>query len=52
MTAAGWLLLVLSCGSITGLVVYCFWLVLTTPHAAEDLHAPLDIETGDSENDR
>jgi hypothetical protein len=47
MTVAGWTLLVLSCGSITALVGYCFWKVLTLPHPEEDLHAPLDIDTGD-----
>lgn len=49
MTAGGWLLLMLSCGSVTALVAYCFYRVLTTPHAAEELHAPLDIDTGEKE---
>ncbi len=49
MTAAGGLLLATSCGSVTALVVYCFYRVLTTPHAAEEMHAPLDIETGERE---
>ena len=47
MTAGGWLLLVLSCGSVIVLVAYCFFRVLRMPHAAEELHAPLDIDTGE-----
>ncbi len=45
MTLGGWLLLVLSCGSVTALVAWCFWRVLTLPAPSEEVHAPLDIET-------
>jgi hypothetical protein len=49
MTVGGWLLLVLSCGSVTSLVVFCFWRVLSLPAPTEDLHAPLDIDTHEAE---
>jgi hypothetical protein len=45
MTAAGWIFLIVSCGGVTVLTLWCFWRVLTLPTAAEDIHAPLDIET-------
>jgi hypothetical protein len=47
MTAGGWVLLVLSCGTVTALVLWCFWKVLTMPPPGKDLHAPLDIDTRD-----
>jgi hypothetical protein len=45
MSLAGWLLLLLSCGSITALVAFCYWRVLTLPEVSEEMHTPLDIET-------
>lgn len=50
MTAAGWLLLGLSCGSITALVAFCYWRVLKAPSAADEMHAPLDIDTRDTDD--
>jgi len=47
MTALGWLLLIVSCGTVTALVAFCFWRVLSLPAPTEDLHAPLDIDTHD-----
>jgi hypothetical protein len=47
MTAAGWALLVVSCGTVVGLTAWCFWKVLTLPGVADELHAPLDIDTHD-----
>jgi hypothetical protein len=54
MTAGGWLLLVVSCGTVTSLVAWCFWKVLTLPRPCDDPHAPLDIDidTGDRDEDR
>jgi hypothetical protein len=49
MTIWGWLLLGLSCGSVTTLVLFCFWRVLSLPAPTEELHAPLDIDTRDVE---
>jgi hypothetical protein len=51
MTTLGWLLLIISCGSVIGLVVFCFWRVLRLPVVTDELHAPLDIDTHDL-NDR
>ena len=45
MTWAGWLLLTVSCGTVTTLVTFCFWRVLTLPTPSEEMHAPLDIDT-------
>jgi hypothetical protein len=50
MTLAGWLLLALSCGSITVLVAFCYWRVLGAPGAPEEMHAPLDIDTRDTDD--
>lgn len=45
MTAAGWLFLIVSCGGVTALVLWCFWRVLSLPAPSEEIHTPLDIET-------
>lgn len=51
MNASGWVFLLLSVGSVTALTVYCFYKVLTLPPSEEDdLHGPLDIDTGDRED--
>jgi hypothetical protein len=50
MTAAGWLLLIVSCGTITALVGFCYWRILRTPEAGEEMHAPLDIDTRDTDD--
>jgi hypothetical protein len=47
VTAGGWTLLILSCGSVTALVLFCFWRVMRIPRPTEEIHAPLDIETGE-----
>jgi hypothetical protein len=51
MTLAGWLLMLLSCGTVVALVVFCFWRVLRLPRPSGELHAPLDIETGEEDDD-
>ena len=45
MTPAGWVLMIVSCGTVTALVAWCFWRVLRLPSPRPELHAPLDIET-------
>ncbi len=47
MTLAGWILLGVSCGTVTALVLWCFWRVLRLPAPREEMHAPLDIDTGE-----
>lgn len=47
MSVGGWILLIISCGTITSLVLFCYWRILTAPHPEEEVHAPLDIDTRD-----
>ena len=47
MEPAGWVFMLGSIGFVVGLVSYCFYRVLATPSAADELHAPQTIETGD-----
>jgi hypothetical protein len=47
MTPAGWVMMVLSCGFVLALLVFCFYRVFTTPGTQEHMHAPLDIDTQD-----
>lgn len=50
MNASGWIFMLASVSSVTALVVYCFYKVLSLPPSEEeDLHGPLDIDTGDRE---
>jgi hypothetical protein len=49
MTLGGWFVMLVSCGVVLGLVVFCFYRVLTTPRSTEHMHAPLDIDTRDTE---
>jgi hypothetical protein len=48
MTAAGWILMIVSVSSILAFTAYCFYRVLRAPVTKDHLHAPLDIETGDN----
>jgi len=48
MTAGGWLILVLSVGSVVILFVWCIYKVLTTPNETEKLHG-FDSQTPDRE---
>ena len=45
MTTTGWIMLAVSCGTITGMLIWCFARVLRLPAPSEELHTPLDIET-------
>jgi len=47
LTGAGWAFMLLSCGSMIVWTAWCYFKVLTTPHATEHMHAPLDIDTHD-----
>jgi hypothetical protein len=49
MTIAGWIIMVLACVGITGLMLWCIRKVVVTPEAPEHLHAPLDVDTRDKE---
>lgn len=50
MTPAGWIIMVVSVGSVLALTAYCMVRVLTLPPAIveEHLKAPLDIDTKDT----
>jgi len=47
MTLAGWVLMLLSCGFVLILMLFCFWRLLTTPGATEQEHGLFDINTHD-----
>jgi hypothetical protein len=47
MTPAGWIIMVLSVGSVTWLFAWCLYRVLTAP-SPEKLHGIEDIETPDT----
>jgi len=49
MTWAGWTLMILSCGFVVGLAVFCYSRVLRAPRLEEHMHAPLEIDTHDVE---
>lgn len=34
MTTAGWALMLLSCGTVTGVMVFCYWRLLRDDRAA------------------
>ena len=47
MQPAGWLVMLLSIGSVVTLVSYCLYRVLSLPPVdMEEVHGPLDIDTG------
>ena len=52
MTSAGLAIMLVSVGSILLLVSFCMWRVLRLPPeiVEEHLKAPLDIDTGDTNN--
>lgn len=52
MTTAGWVVMILSVGSVLALVSYCLWRVLTLPpvEIEEHIKAPPDIDTGDTQD--
>jgi hypothetical protein len=43
MTPGGWIVMILSVGSVTVLFLWCLWKVLSTPEETEKLHGfPLE----------
>lgn len=38
MTAAGWFIMILSVGSVSALLVWCIYKVLSTPQETEHIH--------------
>ena len=51
MTSAGWIFMLVSILCVLSLVIFCFHRVLNVPHSTDHMHAPLDIDTLDADND-
>ena len=49
LNAAGWTLMLLCIGLVTVLMVFCYYRILREPRPSEHQHAPLDIDTRDTE---
>lgn len=52
MTTAGWLIMILGVGGMTGLLGWCIYKVITTPGSTERIHSQADIETPDTVDER
>ena len=52
MTPTGWTVMVLSLGFVLGLLVFCFYRVLSRPQSEEHIHGPLDNEPDDIKQNR
>ena len=51
MKPLGWIVMILSVGSVLSLVSYCLYRVLTLPPVEEEsLKGPLEIDTGDTQD--
>lgn len=51
MNSAGWTIMIVSVGSVLTLTAFCFYRVLTLPAMElDELKAPLDIDTGDTQD--
>ena len=48
MTLGGWIVMTLSVGGVTALLVWCIYKVLATPGSVEHLHSQADIEPPDT----
>ncbi len=49
MTLGGWIIMVVSVGFVTSLLVWCIVRVLKEPEAPKKLHSQADIDTHDRE---
>jgi hypothetical protein len=51
MTLAGWVMMIVSVGSVLVLTAYCLYRVMTLPPVeVEDLTYPLEADTGDTKD--
>jgi len=48
MTAAGWIIMILSVASVSTLLAWCIYKVVSTPHKTEHIHG-FEQETPDVE---
>lgn len=46
MTLGGWIIMLISVGTVTGVFVWCIWKVLRTPGESEHVHG-FEFETPD-----
>lgn len=49
MTTGGWIFMIGSISAVVCLLIFCFYRVLTHPSSTEHRHAPVDIDTHDTE---
>ena len=49
MTPTGWAFMLISCGLVTVLMLFCYVRVLRAPTITEHMHAPLAIDTHDAD---
>lgn len=49
MNPGGWILMILSVGSVMALLIFCFYRVLTLPGSTEHMQDPLEIDTHDKD---
>lgn len=49
MTTLGWLIMIISVGTVTALLAWCVYKVLTIPDETEHIHG-FEQETPDTEN--
>ena len=49
LNASGWIVMIGCVGLVCGLMVYCYWRVLREPKPSEHHHAPLEIDTKDTQ---
>ena len=50
MTPGGWIVMILSVGSVTAVFLWCIWKVLKTPEESEKIHG-FSFETPDEKSD-
>ncbi len=51
MTTGGWIVMILSVGTVSTVFFWCLWKVLSTPDESEKLHG-FSFETPDEKSDR
>ncbi len=45
MRLSGWIMMLVSVGTVLALVVFCFYRILRAPKTESHIHAPLEIDT-------
>jgi hypothetical protein len=47
MTLAGWIMMTIVVGTMTTLLIWCVWKVVTTPGSREHVHSAIELDTPD-----